>query len=178
MDSNYLIYLSFHLFKIAESFSDDYLLKTKTKNLVFKILTDGLIFLETKKNNPHKDRLFSNIDNLQDILFQLRLEKKITRQQFLFFRNEYQRLKNKIKKIFPPSLSSSSTKTKFLPGINQRQQKIIEILKQKNTVQVKDIKKIFPDISKRTIRRDFDFLIKKGLVKRVGQWNNISYQLS
>ncbi len=68
---------------------------------------------------------------------------------------------------------------KDLPSskITARQGRIIEILKKKEMVQVWEINKILPDVSKRTLRRDFEQLLKQGLVKRMGEGNKTFYKL-
>lgn len=58
-----------------------------------------------------------------------------------------------------------------------RQNRIIEFLKQKGRAQVWEIQKIFPDISKRTIRRDFRSLLEQGLIERVGERNKTYYKM-
>jgi hypothetical protein len=58
-----------------------------------------------------------------------------------------------------------------------RQNRIIEYLKEKGQAQVWEIQKIFPDISKRTIRRDFRSLLKQGLIERIGERNRTYYKL-
>lgn len=58
-----------------------------------------------------------------------------------------------------------------------RQSKILEILNVKEKVQVADIIKEIPNITKRTIRRDLDELLKKGEIIRNGQFNQVSYQI-
>ncbi len=58
-----------------------------------------------------------------------------------------------------------------------RKEKILEFLKEKDKVQVQEIKEIFPDVSKRTIRRDFVQLLEQGLVERIGERNNTFYRL-
>jgi Fic family protein len=40
-----------------------------------------------------------------------------------------------------------------------------------------EIQKIFPDISKRTIRRDFRNLLKQKLIERVGERNKTYYKM-
>ncbi len=62
-------------------------------------------------------------------------------------------------------------------NLGPRHKKIIDILKKRETIQVKDLKDIFPDISKRTLRRDFEYLLEKGLVERIGDNNNTEYKL-
>ena len=62
--------------------------------------------------------------------------------------------------------------------LNKRKKKILEILKEKEMVQVWEINKILPDVSKRTLRRDFEQLLKDGYVQRIGETNKTFYKLS
>lgn len=59
-----------------------------------------------------------------------------------------------------------------------RQEKIIQILEKKNQAQVADIIQELPKVTKRTIRRDLDELLKTGKIARVGAFNRVSYQIS
>ena len=59
----------------------------------------------------------------------------------------------------------------------ERQEKIMTILKEKGRAQVWEMKQIFPQVSKRTLRRDFEFLFKQGAVDRIGEKNNTYYQV-
>jgi len=58
-----------------------------------------------------------------------------------------------------------------------RQEKIIKILSQRDQVQVADLLKEIPSVTKRTLRRDLDDLLKKGKITRIGEWNQASYRL-
>ncbi len=62
-------------------------------------------------------------------------------------------------------------------SLNPRAQKILGILKEKNQAQIKDVKGVMGEVSKRTLRRDFDFLLKKGLVERVGRGKETKYRI-
>lgn len=62
-------------------------------------------------------------------------------------------------------------------SFGDRKEKIIEVLGQKEKIQVWQINEIFPDISKRTIRRDFVELLKEGLIERIGERNETFYKL-
>jgi len=62
-------------------------------------------------------------------------------------------------------------------AIPERQTKILEILKEKGKAQVWEIKQIFPQVTKRTLRRDFDNLLKQGKIERIGERNATSYRL-
>jgi hypothetical protein len=61
--------------------------------------------------------------------------------------------------------------------ISERQNKILKFLKENKKAQVMDLKKVLSDVTKRTIRRDLDDLLKKGSVIRVGEWNQVFYQI-
>jgi DeoR-like helix-turn-helix domain len=61
--------------------------------------------------------------------------------------------------------------------LNQREKKILDILKEKEKVQVGEIKDILKNVSKRTLRRDFDDLLKQHLVERIGHSNETYYVL-
>ncbi len=61
--------------------------------------------------------------------------------------------------------------------LDSRKEKILDFLKEKGRVQVWEIKEILPDISKRTLRRDFDKLLKLKIVERIGERNETFYRL-
>lgn len=61
--------------------------------------------------------------------------------------------------------------------LDPRKENILTILKEKGRAQVWEIKEILAEVSKRTLRRDFDQLLKLGLVERIGERNNTFYKL-
>ncbi|MDO8529983.1 MAG: DeoR family transcriptional regulator [bacterium] len=65
----------------------------------------------------------------------------------------------------------------LLKDYSERQKKILKILKGREKTQVSDIIKQLPDVTKRTIRRDLDDLLKRGEVVRVGEWNQVYYKM-
>jgi len=76
-----------------------------------------------------------------------------------------------------PDISDLEEMEESKAEVTGRQKIILEILKQKEGVQVWEVKDVFPDISKRTLRRDFRQLLKDGLVERKGDKNTTFYQL-
>jgi hypothetical protein len=60
----------------------------------------------------------------------------------------------------------------------RRRDRILEILKEKGKAQVWELKEIFPQVSKRTLRRDFERLLGQGLVQRIGERNQTFYQVA
>lgn len=61
--------------------------------------------------------------------------------------------------------------------ISERQKKILELLKERGRTQVHQVQQIFPQLTKRTLRRDFEQLLHQGLIQRIGERNEISYQV-
>jgi hypothetical protein len=59
-----------------------------------------------------------------------------------------------------------------------RQEKILQILTKKEKAQVSDFIKEIPSITKRTVRRDLNDLLKNGKVTRTGEWNQVFYKIS
>jgi len=80
----------------------------------------------------------------------------------------------KFEQELPKQEAQTTQKKDFL---DSRKEKILEILKEKGRAQVWEINKILPEVSKRTLRRDFEKLLKHGLVERVGERSKTFYQL-
>lgn len=73
------------------------------------------------------------------------------------------------------TIKKAVTKKKNI--LDERKQKILEILKDKEKMQVWEANEVFPKVSKRTIRRDFVELLRQGLIERIGERNSTFYQL-
>jgi hypothetical protein len=61
--------------------------------------------------------------------------------------------------------------------INDRQEKIMTFLREQGRAQVWQLKLILPEVTKRTLRRDFENLLKRGVIERIGERNNTFYQI-
>ena len=59
-----------------------------------------------------------------------------------------------------------------------RARKILSLLDAKGKAQVWELQKVLPQVTKRTLRRDLDTLVKEGALERKGQWNTVFYELS
>ncbi len=71
-----------------------------------------------------------------------------------------------------PSFSISDS-----PAQEGRQKQILEFLTKNDKAQVMDLQTIFPDITKRTIRRDLDELLESGKIERLGDFNEVFYKI-
>jgi len=61
--------------------------------------------------------------------------------------------------------------------LSERQRRILEFLKAKQKVQVWELQKILPQVTKRTLRRDLDDLLQRDFIQRKGEWNAVFYEL-
>lgn len=62
-------------------------------------------------------------------------------------------------------------------GLSERKERILAFLRENGRAQVWQIKQILPEVTKRTLRRDFENLLKQGLIERIGERNDTFYQL-
>ena len=76
-----------------------------------------------------------------------------------------------------PKKSKDVAQVITLAELNTRQQKILQILKEQGRAQVQDLNKVLPQVTKRTLRRDMELLLKRGLVVRMGDKIKTEYKL-
>jgi len=135
--------------------------------------------------NPGKGKIVEQDLEILDSFFELaKSQNWVKAADILNLQAEYSNLKEGLVKddekiaaeIESRSLPVLAPKEDKL-AIFERQQKILEILREKDKAQVWEIKQIFSDISKRTLRRDFKSLLKQGLIERIGERNATFYQL-
>ena len=61
-------------------------------------------------------------------------------------------------------------------GLNERQQKIVETVKEKGIITPKELQELLPNVSTRTLRRDMDVLAKGKLVSQKGNTKSTFYK--
>lgn len=74
-------------------------------------------------------------------------------------------------------LGQSVSQSKRQITSDLRREKILEFLKEKEKAQVGEVNKIFPEVTKRTLRRDFVQLLEQGVIERIGERNSTFYRL-
>ena len=62
-------------------------------------------------------------------------------------------------------------------NLSLRQTRILELMRNKPKVQVWELQKVLPEVTKRTLRRDLDDLLQRSLIIRQGEWNEVFYQM-
>jgi len=84
---------------------------------------------------------------------------------------------DKIKSDLPRAVQGPTSNELKKKRLDTRKEKILKVLKEKEKVQVWEIKEILAEVSKRTLRRDFEQLLKQGLIERIGERNDTFYKI-
>lgn len=150
------------------------------------------------------DRLLDDIDVLEAYLKLGKYQGWISDINLLIITKEYKKIKDEIRSMGQSVVKNLEIASKFKNSaeivekntINQksvldkenyfhqkinssknsgRQEKILRLIAEKDKIQVSDIIKEIPEITKRTIRRDLDNLLKRGKITRFGEFNQVFY---
>lgn len=185
MDKNQLIEITNSLYKLTSLFPKKEPLRYKIREVGNDILASFVSFRPAA--------ISENLVVLQGFLEIARNQNWVSPSQVLNIQGEYSKLETEISRSESESgrrdeslLHLHSTKLSSMPEVvvissseqGNRQGKIIEFLKEKGRAQVWELKQVFPQISKRTLRRDFESLLKQGLVERMGERNDTFYRPS
>lgn len=189
MDKEYLTKITSDLYRLTLLFPKKEPLRYKMRELADNIVTNLILIIEgnTDKYRDFIEEIKKNIEPL-DVFFDIAKNQNwvnsddvsIIQDKFLVIKEELSEFESRLneKNNFSEKQESKKKPVVSLASFNQRQKKIIEILKKKNKIQVQDAQVVFPEITKRTLRRDFDFLLKADVIKRSGKANLTFYHLA
>ncbi len=155
MEKEFLIQLTNTLYKMTLLFPKKEPLRYKMRELADEILA--------KPNSKDLEAL--------DTFFEVaRTQNWVSPVELLKIQEEYSKLRGE-----SDFQKKEKPKEFFINSAAQRQEKILEILKTKGKAQVGEFKVIFPQVTKRTLRRDFEFLLREGAIERMGERNDTYY---
>ena len=192
MDKEYFVDLTIQVYNLTLLFPKKEPLRYQIRELANDILSNFISILNGHIKNP-KDLIAETEQKLEilDGFFEVAKTQNWTSpKDILEVQKEYSKIRKEIEKFNQfqkkeiekeeiqkkEKSSPLSLKEEFF--LNERQEKILDILRRREKIQVQHVKEIFPDISKRTLRRDFEYLLKQGLVERMGERSNTFYKLS
>jgi len=202
VDKNYFIKLTTNLYRLTLLFPKKEPLRYKVRGLAGEIL--GNCVLVFGGSPPQSKNLIleakKDLEILDSYLELAKSQNWVSPFDVLEIQKEYSKIRQQMaelivldagqKKIpiyedgitigarsFPSGSGVSLETEKKKTGREGRQEKILDFLKEKGKAQVGEIKTIFPKVTKRTLRRDFESLLKQGIVERVGEKNATFYQL-
>ena len=188
MDKNNLIQLTNNLYKLTLLFPKKEPLRYKMREVADEILDRCL------RQNFGQNPVMDDLEVLDSFFEVAKAQNWVALSEVLRIQEEYNKIKDEIKKNIesPPELPKllekpEEEKTESRPiqisspvtrnTVNSRQEKILGFLKENGRVQVWQVKQLFPEVTKRTLRRDFESLLKQGIIERVGERNDTFYEL-
>ena len=191
MDRDYLVKITLALYRVSGLFPKEEPLRYSLREKANQILANSILFFS--KNPLKKEQRQSTASQiLEDIkvvqaLFGLAQEQNwLKEENFFVLTKEYAKLEGEIRKQRIETENYLKNQAKqgkrgledtMANFTNERHKEILGFLRKKGGAQVRDLKEIFPDISKRTLRRDFEYLLTQNLVKRIGDSNRTIYRL-
>ena len=168
------------VYNILDFFPEEEPLKNKTKEKALEIM-------KSLVKEDIADQVLKDIEVLKSYLSLGKAQGWIDNLNLLILFKEYDKIKEEITASADSPWLSQGHKISQghkKEGINSeeklsdRQQEILKVLKTQEKAQVADFKKVLPNVTKRTLRRDLDDLLKKERVVRVGEWNQVFYQIN
>lgn len=168
MDKNNLIELTNKVYKLTLLFPKKEPLRYKIREVADDILA----------YNSGSKKLQENLGVLKKYFEVAKWQNWVSYFDILEIEKKYDKIESDLletveKPVFPVKRGESV----FVKDLDSRKEKILQILKEKERIQVWEVNEILSDVSKRTLRRDFEQLLKQGLVERIGEKNNTFYQL-
>jgi len=176
MDKNFLLQITNELYRLTLLFPKKEPLRYKMREIGDEILAKCLTLDVKQEHNQHPELV--NLDVLDGFFEVAKSQNWVSPTEILNLQEKYSKLKENLEKL---EIKNSPVKNVDVRPVqnsmNERQEKILAVLKEKEKAQVWQIKQIFPEVSKRTLRRDFENLFKRGIIERIGERNETFYQL-
>jgi len=190
MDKNNLLQITNELYRITLLFPKKEPLRYKIRELADEVLGDFVsLSHESHQARAGTIRKIEKVVEVIDSFLEIaKVQNWIKESDILSLQGEYSRIKKeltefeteergkKIQETTQIELPKTPVVKEEVIEISERQKKILKILREKKRAQVWEVKADFPDVSKRTLRRDFKKMVKDGLVERIGERNATFYQ--
>ncbi len=189
MDKEYLTKLTSDLYKLTLLFPKKEPLRYKMRELADSVLTN-LILLIDGAEVDYSDVAFEIRKDVEplNLFFEIAKDQNWVSQndiadiqeRYQVIKEEIQRFSDNIREDISEKrvVQEKRTPVASLASLNSRQKKIIDLLREREKMQVREVQEIFPQVTKRTLRRDFDALTKEGTIERVGKANLTYYKMA
>jgi len=188
MEKKFILQITNELYRLTLLFPKKEPLRYKMRELADDILFDLISVPQKTYRGQTPVSLDGKLEVLDGFFEVAKNQNWIKPEDILNLQKEYIKLKGQLK-LKAESIKSEAKLTGVRPlqkseltevrplqnSMNERQEKILAVLKEKEKAQVWQIKQIFPEVSKRTLRRDFENLFKRGIIKRMGDRNETYY---
>ena len=200
MDKDNIIKLTLGLYQVTDLFPIDEPLRFFLREKANEVLSDSIIIFadnplkmsETEKRHA-SEKISNNIKVIQGFFEIVEPQKWVNQRNLVVLGNEYEKVRQRLEEIgfYKKTTITTETITKKEPvkvkevrkssngngGFKQRSEKILDLLKTKEKAQVWEFAEIFPEVTKRTLRRDLDHLLNDNLIERIGEGKYTFYRL-
>lgn len=171
-------------YKLVEFFPESDPLKNKAKEKVLAVMENLLLISESGDWVSFKDYFSENrgkakIEILKDITLILgyfeiaKAQGWVSSINCFIISSQYEKIKQEIGAVGPVLEQEKAVKDK----LTARQIKIVDFLKVNEKAQVMNLQAALPNVTKRTIRRDLDELLKIEKIQRFGEFNQVFYRI-
>ena len=142
----------------------------------------GLLLMPINK----KVESIQQIKILLNYLIIVQSQDWVSQMNIAVLNREYRQLLGLIKKSLDTKQINSKQKETKKPKskaknkknrLNQRQQQIIELLKDKEEVMLKDLTVLFPKVSSRMLRHDLNYLVQSNIIIQSGHGRGSYYKI-
>lgn len=172
MEENFLK-LAGTIYKIIDFFPESDPLKNKAKEKALCIM-DKLVLGAS---------INSEVEMLLGYLKIACMQGWLNGANYLIICNEFEKIKAEKKNI--PKKEQKTVQEdkpqkteKHKETLSERQKKILKFLEHNEKAQVMDLQKVLGQVTKRTIRRDLDELLRENRIVRAGEWNQVAYKIN
>lgn len=193
MDKKFFVELTNDLYRLTILFPNEEPIRIKLRGLADDILTDLITILQgtSAEKIEVAKRVERSIGILESMLEIAEEQKWVKEEEFEELKEKYASIRKEIEEFNRLRAQASTINTRVQPiekerkstgkkviSLNKRQKKILEILEKSGKVQVQDVVDQFEkEITKRTIRRDFQKLMDMDMAERIGKANMTYYRL-
>jgi hypothetical protein len=186
MNKDFLIQLTNNLYRLTTLFPKKEPLRYKMRELA-----DDILARPNEKDLEALNKFFevTKVQNWVSPFDVMTIQKDYDN-----IREELNLISEKTPKIFsetdaPRALSKIVDSNNIIPEIisripeiqpserNERQERILAFLRENGRAQVWEVKQVFPEVTKRTLRRDFEQMLNQGVIERMGEKNSTFYQV-
>jgi hypothetical protein len=185
MDKEKIIIFVLAIYRITDKFPKEEPLKNVIRKNALEMLEEYFLFLNKPiLNNSDNNPIFAKLETLDHLFILAEKQNWLNPKNFVILRKEIQKIKEEFK-----NRNQNKTKSEIKENLEnktlrlnsnreQRCQKILEVLGKEGKIKVSDIQKYFPQITKRTLRRDLRYLFQTRQILRVGDRINTYYILN
>lgn len=163
------------VYRVTELFPENEPLRNQIRETANQILAD-LICLNSKKQAL---QALKNIEVMRSYLKVAETQGWVDPVNFLVLEKEYAKVEEIIKSDIGKTVDNFSPEAKkeTLATEKDRRNRILDFLRERKSMQTRELVEAFPKTNRRTLIRDLDKLYQSGILIRVGSGRSSSYNI-